>query len=60
MENDRKSVKSNRTSPYLQKPIRSLDEVHAERQAADRWRREVEAGKRLDNDTFRSLRTARG
>ena len=55
MENDRNSVKSHRTSPYLQKPIRSLEEVSAESRRSGTSGRDIGDGDRLDNDSFRVL-----
>lgn len=65
MENDSNPVKSRRTSPYLQKPIRSLEEARAQlRRPPPPWDEPAEggpeAGERLDNDAVRLLRSAEG
>lgn len=49
-------MESQRTSPYLLKPVRSLEEVSAERGETALTNAERDAGERLDNDTFRRVR----
>ncbi|WP_156092628.1 hypothetical protein [Rhodovibrio salinarum] len=53
MDNQQKSSLNRAFSPYLRKPIRSLDEVRHDDRRSDAERNE-QAHERLDNNAFRT------